>query len=190
MTAVWLAARIWHAGTARTGRPGRRPAEDRQIPPAQRCASPANSAHRGRSCPAREEARAGLTDAGQARYRQIRGALVHPGRKRIAGRVPLLCSSVHKMANGPFRARAAGGRSGAPRGRYRASLPTRTRRLGGCRPVRSRTPCACLPEPRGDSLSGLAARTDPARRSSAISDDDWAERTRHLSSRSSMMAAS
>src|SRR5262249_49926631 len=34
-----------------------------------------SSAQRDQSCPAGEEARVGLTDAGQARYRQIRGAL-------------------------------------------------------------------------------------------------------------------
>jgi len=36
---------------------------------------PGSSAQRDRSCPDGEEARAGLTDAGQARYRQIGGVL-------------------------------------------------------------------------------------------------------------------
>jgi hypothetical protein len=36
---------------------------------------PGSSAQHDRSCPVGEEARVGLTDAGQARYREILGAL-------------------------------------------------------------------------------------------------------------------
>jgi len=60
-----------------TGWPGRRPAEDRQIRP--RSYAPARQpGPTWRSCPAGEEARVGLTNAGQARYRQIRFLIAHP----------------------------------------------------------------------------------------------------------------
>ena len=60
---------------------------------------PGSSAQRDRSCPAGEEARVGLTDAGQARYREIHGAL-----DQITTR---LVEAADKLLVGPGKAKTA-----------------------------------------------------------------------------------